>query len=591
MEDTQFLLKPLAYLGAAIVFVPLFRRAGLGAVLGYLAAGVVLGPSGVALVDNPGDVLHVAEVGVIMLLFVIGLELEPAKLWQLRRNIALTGMTQLLVSALLLGIAGLLLGLEPQLSLLLGFVLALSSTAFALQLMEERKILGSQLGRRGFSILLLQDIAVIPLVLAVGATASNLTSAEHQPSTLVGFGAVVGLLLAGRFLLKPMLALVAAHASREIMAATALFIVLGFAGVMQLVGLSAGLGAFMAGIVLATSDYRHQLEADINAFKGLLLGLFFMAIGMTLDLSLLAQKPALIIGLALLLMAIKSVVIAAALKFRGASLSDGMRMGLLLAQGGEFAFVLLTQMVAGGQISAQQASLVTLVVGVSMALTAPVLVVFERLSLNLGGRNQPPAEDADAPQELEPEVIIAGFGRYGQIVGRILQAANIPFTALDKSPSHINFVRRFGNQVSFGDASQLDLLYAAGIAHARVLVVAIDDAETTERIVDLCQEHFPQLKLMARARDRVNAIALMAGGCEHVVRETYYSSLNTATSTLVALGYSDGAAQRRAELFRKNDEALLEQAIGKEQDLEALIEIGKKGRAELEQLFEKDQLI
>ncbi|MEM6575402.1 MAG: monovalent cation:proton antiporter-2 (CPA2) family protein, partial [Pseudomonadota bacterium] len=455
MDESHFLLKPLAYLGAAIVFVPLFRRSGLGAVLGYLAAGVSLGPSGFALVENPTDVLHFAEVGVIMLLFVIGLELEPAKLWQLRRNIVFTGLSQLLISGALLGLLLMLLGLAWGLALLLGFVLALSSTAFALQLMEERKILGSQLGRRGFSILLLQDIAVIPLVLVVGATAKSTAALEHQPNTLVGVAAVVGLLLAGRFLLKPLLKLIAAYASREIMAATALFIVLGYAGVMQMVGLSAGLGAFMAGIVLATSDYRHQLEADINSFKGLLLGLFFMAIGMMLDLSLLAQQPLLILGFALTLMAVKTAVIAVALKVRGATFREGLSMGLLLSQGGEFAFVLLNQMVTGDHLSRETSDLVILVVGMSMALTAPLLVLFERLSAGKDG-GMAGAHDGSG-MEREPEVIIAGFGRYGQIVGRILQAGNIPFTALDKDPRQIEFVKRFGNQVSFGDASQLEL--------------------------------------------------------------------------------------------------------------------------------------
>ncbi|MEM9182456.1 MAG: monovalent cation:proton antiporter-2 (CPA2) family protein [Pseudomonadota bacterium] len=589
MDESHFLLKPLAYLGAAIVFVPLFRRSGLGAVLGYLAAGVSLGPSGFALVENPTDVLHFAEVGVIMLLFVIGLELEPAKLWQLRRNIVFTGLSQLLISGALLGLLLMLLGLAWGLALLLGFVLALSSTAFALQLMEERKILGSQLGRRGFSILLLQDIAVIPLVLVVGATAKSTAALEHQPNTLVGVAAVVGLLLAGRFLLKPLLKLIAAYASREIMAAAALFIVLGYAGVMQMVGLSAGLGAFMAGIVLATSDYRHQLEADINSFKGLLLGLFFMAIGMTLDLSLLAQQPVLILGFALALMAVKTAVIAVALKVRGATLREGLTMGLLLSQGGEFAFVLLTQMVTGDHLSQETASLVTLVVGMSMALTAPLLVLFERLS---GGKDGAMAvADDGTGMEREPEVIIAGFGRYGQIVGRILQAGNIPFTALDKDPRQIEFVKRFGNQVSFGDASQLELLYAAGIAHARVFVVAIDDPDTTLHIVELCREHFPKLQVLARARNRVNALQLRGAGCTQVVRETWHSSLNTATSTLVALGYSEGAAMRRAQLFANHDEGVLEQAVGKEEDMEALIEIGKRGRAELEQLFEQDQSI
>ncbi|MEM1090955.1 MAG: cation:proton antiporter, partial [Pseudomonadota bacterium] len=443
--------------------------------------------------------------------------------------------------------------------------------------------------RRGFSILLLQDIAVIPLVLVVGATAKSTAALEHQPNTLVGVAAVVGLLLAGRFLLKPLLKLIAAYASREIMAATALFIVLGYAGVMQMVGLSAGLGAFMAGIVLATSDYRHQLEADINSFKGLLLGLFFMAIGMMLDLSLLAQQPLLILGFALTLMAVKTAVIAVALKVRGATFREGLSMGLLLSQGGEFAFVLLNQMVTGDHLSRETSDLVILVVGMSMALTAPLLVLFERLSAGKDG-GMAGAHDGSG-MEREPEVIIAGFGRYGQIVGRILQAGNIPFTALDKDPRQIEFVKRFGNQVSFGDASQLELLYAAGIAHARVFVVAIDDPDTTLHIVELCREHFPKLQVLARARNRVNALQLRGAGCTQVVRETWHSSLNTATSTLVALGYSEGAAMRRAQLFANHDEGVLEQAVGKEEDMEALIEIGKRGRAELEQLFEQDQSI
>ncbi|MEM9531076.1 MAG: cation:proton antiporter [Pseudomonadota bacterium] len=588
MEDGHLLMTTLAFLGAAIVCVPLFRRAGLGAVLGYLAAGVLIGPSALGLVSDPAAVLHFAEIGVIMLLFVIGLELEPAKLWNMRQNILLTGVSQLLCSAVALGVAMWLLGLPLLLALLLGLTLGLSSTAFALQLMEERKILGGPLGRRGFSILLLQDIAVIPIVLLVGATAPA-SGASEGPGLLVGVGTVVGLLLAGRFLLKPLLKLVAAYASREIMAAAALFIVLGYAELMVLAGLSAGLGAFMAGITLATSDYRHQLEADINSFKGLLLGLFFMSIGMTLDLSLLASKPLLIVGLALGLMASKAAVIAGLLRLRGMSYREGMQMGLLLSQGGEFAFVLLTQMLAGEHLDADLAALVTLVVGVSMALTAPALVLFERTVRTEA--ETPESEEDSAAAEAEPEVLIAGFGRYGQIVARILQASGIPFTAIDKNPRHIDFVRRFGNQVSFGDASQLELLYAAGIQHARVLVLAIDDPETAVAIVGLCQEHFPELKVLARARDRMNALQLHSAGCSQVTRETYGSSLETAVGTLVALGYNEGPAMRRAALFRSHDEGTLEKAVGHEEDLEALVEIGKRGRAELEQLFEGDQTL
>ncbi|TQV71818.1 potassium transporter [Exilibacterium tricleocarpae] len=575
------------YLLAAVVAVPLFRKIGLGAILGYLAAGVILGPSVTGTINDPEDVLHFAEFGVVMLLFLIGLELAPDKLWQMRSQILLNGGTQLVASAALIALVLYAAGLSATLAVVIGLTLGLSSTAFAIQLMADQGVLATAAGRQGFAILLLQDIAVIPLLLFVESLAPAASASNATPLPWwLGPAAVVAVLVAGRYLANPILRIVAASGSREIMTGAGLLIVLGVALLMETVGLSMGLGAFVAGIVLANSSFRRQLETDIEPFKGILLGLFFIAVGMTLDLELLLREPLLILGAALGLMAVKTAVITAILRLQKTAWGDSLQTALMLCQGGEFAFVIMAQALAIGVADQATVDMIVLVVGVSMALTSP-LVALLRLWGGTG-QQQPQADYDSRSHEHEPEVIIAGFGRFGQIVGRMLVANRIPFTALDKDASHVDFIKRFGNRIFYGDATRSDLLHAAGIEHARLLVVAVDDVEESLQIVRQVKADCPEVKLIARAHNRMHAYQLYEEEVDIVVRETFESSLLAATQTLIQLGYNEGTALERADMFRLHDEGLIREAAEHRDDLNKLLAIAREGRRELEQLFGQD---
>ncbi len=578
----------LVYLAAAVIAVPLFRRVGLGAILGYLAAGALIGPEGLNFISHPETALHFAEFGVVMLLFLIGLELNPEKLWSMRLQISLLGGGQLLLSAVAIGLfIHFTLVPDWKLATLIGLTLSLSSTAFAVQLMDEQGIMGSSLGRKGFSILLLQDMAVIPILLLVDFW-TPFADAENSSQALAWWVrplAVVAVLLFGRFALNPALRLIAQHGSREVLTAAALLIVLGTAVFIQATGLSMGMGAFLAGIILANSSFRHQLEADIEPFKGLLLGLFFIAVGMTLDLSLLLSQPLLILGFALALMLVKTLLIAGIVHFRDCNWKEGLLLGLMLSQGGEFAFVVMVKSVGLGLVDQGLADYVVIVVGISMALTSPVVALFKRLTT--------PATESTANYDGEtgdePEVVVAGFGRFGQIIGRILSANGIHFAALDKDPTHVEFVKRFGNKIFFGDAVRLDLLQAAGIDHARVLVVAVDKIEDSVAIVRTVREAYPRLTIIARAHNRMHVYQLKAEGVEHVIRELVESSLSAARDTLIALGFTEGQAIGKVDVFRKHDNALLDKAVKHRDDTDELLKIANEGRRELEQLFKQDE--
>ncbi len=583
--DSHALLNVLAYLAAAVVAVPLFRWLGLGAILGYLIAGAVIGPQGLHLIHHPEHALHFAEFGVVMLLFVIGLELNPEKLWRMRAQISLLGGGQLLLSAALIALLIVLLfQFSWQAAVLLGLTVGLSSTAFAVQLMDEYGVMATECGRKGFSILLLQDMAVIPVLLLVGFWAPQELEAD-APHWWLGPLAIVLVLLAGRFVVSPVLKLIAQHGSREVLTAASLLIVLGTAVVMQSVGMSMGMGAFLAGIILANSHYRHQLEADIEPFKGLLLGLFFIAVGMTLDLALLLHAPLLILGLALGLMALKTAVIVLLLRASGTDWRNGIVLALMLSQGGEFAFVVMAKAQGLGMFEQSIVDYTVLVVGVSMALTAPLVMAARALL----PKPSTDTRDYDKGHDEEPEVIICGFGRFGQIVGRILAANGQTFTALDKDPSHVDFVKRFGNKIFYGDAKRQDLLEAAGIHHARVIVVAVDKIEESMAIVKHVRAMCPDLRIIARAHNRMHVYRLMEAGVTDIVREMFESSLVAARDTLMAIGYTESQALRKVDIFRKHDESLLNQAASHKDDTDTLIAISEQGRKELEQLFGNDR--
>ena len=575
--------QALVLLAAAVLLLPLFQRLGLGSILGYLAAGIVIGPLGLGLIPGAEAVLHFAELGVVLMLFLVGLELAPEQLWAQRRRLLGLGASQMLFSAALLTGFFFALGQPGPAALAIGATLALSSTAFAVQMLVETNQLGTPQGRNAFSILLFQDLAVIPLLLLLPVLAGGDAGAA-QPNLLVGVLVLALMWLAGRYLLNPWLGWLARLHNRELMTATALLLVLGAAELMETLHLSMGLGAFVAGMLLANSPYREQLDTDIQPFKGMLLGLFFIAIGMTMDLRLLAASPWSILAMGAALLGIKTLVlfgIARTLKVGG---RDALRFGLLLSQGGEFAFVLFTQAGALNLLPTEMIARLNLVVALSMAATPLLLKLVQRLwpAPKTGHRS---TEDEPAPHG-QPAVIVAGFGRFGQIIGRILVSRRIPFTALDSNPDHIDTVRRFGNEVYFGDVTRLDLLHTAGLQHARIMVLAIDDVQASLRAVRLIREHFPHITLIVRARDRYHAYSLMAEGVEHVIRETLDSSLRAAQTTLAQLGMPETTAIDLVRTFRDVDERLLREQFAHRDKLDKLIELSARGREELESLLE-----
>jgi len=575
--------QALVLLAAAVLLLPLFQRLGLGSILGYLAAGIAIGPLGLGLIPGAEAVLHFAELGVVLMLFLVGLELAPEQLWAQRRRLLGLGASQMLFSAALLAGFFFAWGQGGPAALAIGATLALSSTAFAVQMLVETNQLGTPQGRNAFSILLFQDLAVIPLLLLLPVLAGG-DAGAGQPNLLIGLLALALMWLAGRYLLNPWLGWLARLHNRELMTATALLMVLGAAELMETLHLSMGLGAFAAGMLLANSPYREQLDTDIQPFKGLLLGLFFIAIGMTMDLRLLAASPGSIVAMSVALLAIKTLVlfvVARALKVAG---RDALRFALLLSQGGEFAFVLFTQAGALNLLEPTMIARLNLVVALSMAATPLLLKLLQRL-WPAAPRSQRSVADEPAPHG-QPAVILAGFGRFGQIIGRILVSRRIPFTALDSNPDHIDTVRRFGNEVYFGDVTRLDLLHTAGLAHARLMVLAIDDVQASLRAVRLIREHFPHITLIVRARDRYHAYSLMAEGVEHVIRETLDSSLRAAQTTLAQLGMPETTAIDLVRTFREVDERLLREQFAHRDQVDKLIELSARGREELESLLE-----
>lgn len=580
------MLSVVYFLLAAAIAVPLFKKLGLGAILGYLAAGVVIGPAALGLINDPENVLHFSEIGVILLLFVIGLELEPAKLWAMRAQVLLLGGGQLIATAVLsYFILSRGLGMQSNGALVVSMAVALSSTAFAIQLMADKGMMGTEDGRRGFSILLFQDLAVVPILFIVQA----LSPAADKPDALpwwIAPAAVLILVAFARYLINPALNFMSRYGGAEIMTVVALLIVMGAAVLMDSAGLSMGLGAFLAGMMLANSTFRHQLEADVEPFKGLSLGLFFISIGMTLNLKLLVTDPVTVVAGTLGLMALKTAVVAALVMVARVPFSRALMLGLILSQGGEFGFVIMAQALSEKLLDANVAGIVNLVVGISMALTSPVVIWAERRMDKKA--MQTPQKDSEF-EDKAPEVLILGFGRFGQVTGRILAANHIAFTALDKDAEHIEFVRRFGNKVFYGDAARREIMEAAGLSGARIVVVAIDEPQIALNVVEYVHHNYPKITLIARAHNRADFIKLKASGAKIVIREVFAGALEAATETLIALGFSDSQALAAAGVFEQHDRKLLEKQAKAGEDPEQLIQIGLTGRQELEELFRKDQ--
>ena len=587
-----WLTNSLIYLAAAVIAVPLSRAVGLGSILGYLAAGIVIGPWGFGLVTNVEDILHFAEFGVVLMLFLIGLELEPRRLWSLRRPIFGWGSAQVLGCAALLFAAGVALGAPWRIALVAALGMALSSTAIALQVMGERNLLPTSSGQAGFSILLFQDVAAIPILallplLGGAGPAQAGADGELWREVLRIVAVVGGIILGGRLLLRPLLRWIAKSRTPEIFTAAALLLVVAIAALMQLVGLSMALGAFLAGVLLAESEYRRELETDIEPFKGLLLGLFFIAVGMSIDFGVLARSPGLMAAIVLLLLVLKSAVIWAIAKPMGIPLAERPVFTLLLAQGGEFAFVVF-QAAAGARVfPPETASLLIGAVAVSMLVTPLLLVAVDRLLLPRFADSQRRLPELSEPQDAP--VVIAGFGRYGQIIGRLLNAEGIPSTVLDHDADMIETARAFGYKVHYGDATRLDLLRTAGAEKARVLVVAVDDKEQSLRIVDLAREHFPHLELVARARDVTHWNALRDRGVDRVEREVFESSLRSGRTVLELLGMDAHAARRQAMRFRRHNIALFEKMYPHHRDRARMIAVVKEGRQQLEEQMARER--
>jgi glutathione-regulated potassium-efflux system ancillary protein KefC/glutathione-regulated potassium-efflux system protein KefB len=584
----SLLAQTAVFLGAAVVAVPLFRRLRLGAVLGYLAAGIAIGPFGLGFVGEVENVMHLAELGVVLLLFVIGLELQPSRLWVLRKAVFGLGGTQVAATGALLTAVGLALGMSWQASLVVGLALSMSSTAFVLQVLAERGELTTRHGRTSFAVLLFQDLAVIPLLALIpllGVGENIPSGSEAWLAALKAVAVIAAVVVGGRYLLRPVLHVIAVSRIQEIFTAAALLTVIGTSLLVSSVGLSMSLGAFLAGVLLADSEYRHELEANIDPFKGLLLGLFFISVGMSVDLGLLAREPLRIAAAVLVLMLIKASVLFALGRLSAQGTAASRRLAAAMAQGGEFAFVLFALAAEGGIVSRPLADTLVIVVTLSMMLTPLALALDDWLASRDGREAEKPFDQIDAD---EAPVVIAGFGRVGQIVGRVLRARNIPFTALDKSSEQIETVRRFGSRAYYGDASRLDLLRAARIDKARLFVLAIDDVEASLRTAETVKKNFPEVKVFARARNRFHAYRLMDLGVDSIVRETFFSSLELGEQVLRTLRLSQWEARDTVATFRRHDEQMLKRQHAVYHDETQLIQTTQEAARELQGLFESD---
>jgi glutathione-regulated potassium-efflux system protein KefB len=578
--------QTLIYLAAAVIAVPIAKRLGLGSVLGFLVAGIVIGPWGLGLIGEVETVLHFAEFGVVLLLFLVGLELKPKKLMELRWPIFGAGSAQVtgtIAAVILIGVA---LGAPLTVVIVAGMGFAMSSTAIALATLAERGLLATGGGRLSFAVLLFQDLAVIPLMLALAL----LQPGEHARMDALSIAKAIAIIalvvVGGRYLLRPILRYIAGTGMREIFIAFALLLIVGIALAMQSVGLSMALGTFLAGVLLADSEYRHELELDIEPFKGLLLGLFFIAVGMSVDLGLFLRAPLLVIGLALGIVALKIALLlglARAFRVRGI---DAIVFALYLSQVGEFAFVLFGAAATQGVLPRETIDVLNAATAASM-LTTPLLVfAFERWIAPRLNREQ--ARAADVIDERNP-VIIAGFGRFGQVVTRLLHGLGIGTTVVDHDPNQIELVRRFGYRAYYGDATRIDLLESAGAEHAKLLIVAVDDAGAARQIVALARERFPSLQILARARSRTDAFDFHAKDVPFV-RETFRASLEAGEMALKSLGYGAYAARRAAEHFGRHDEAMLAQAAAHRGDIKKLIALIQQGREDLNELMANEAL-
>jgi glutathione-regulated potassium-efflux system ancillary protein KefC/glutathione-regulated potassium-efflux system protein KefB len=602
----DILIEAFIFLAAGVIAVPIASRLGLGSVLGYLIAGALIGPFALKLINDTEHVMHFAEFGVVMMLFLVGLELKPQVLWRMRKLILGLGGLQVFITSLAIMACAMVLGMPWQTGLAIGLILALSSTAIALQILDEKKLMKTEAGKTSFAVLLFQDIAVIPIIALLPLLALSevvvikvedhaglnlISHLEAWQKALVVLAVIAAIIFAGRYLMRHFFRFIAESGLREIFTAAALLLVIGIALLMNLVGLSPALGAFIAGVVLANNEYRHELEANIDPFKALLLGLFFISVGAGIDFSLIASKPILIFALVVGLVLIKVVILWVLARIFGLLRGDKYWFIFALAQGGEFGFVLLSLSSKSLILNKETVGILTVVIALSMVLTPILILLNEKYIQPLFDQENQKGKDGIDEEVMDQQsnpVIIAGFGRFGQIIGRLLMANNYPVTIMDRSARHIARIREFGFMVFYGDASRVDLLETAGAKDAKLLVIAIDDREKTNEIVSLAKHHFPHLKILVRAFDVLHYHELQALGADHIERELFQGSLNLGKKALEELGVQAFNAERKATLFTRHDEKTMQLLEAHRDDPKRFISESRLAKEELMNILQAE---
>lgn len=605
MQQHNVFFQAMVFLAAAVVCVPLAKRIGMGSVLGYLLAGIIIGPSVLNVIGAERHaIMEFAEFGVVMMLFLVGLELEPKLLWKLRASVLGLGSLQVVVSALVLSAAAFLLGLDARVAAMVGMTLCLSSTAIVLQSLKEKGLLDTNGGQNSFAVLLFQDIAVIPMMAVFPLLAHRAAPDEHGgdgatawlsklpgwEQSLIALGGVVGIIVAGYLFVRPLLNIVARTGIRELFTATALLLVISVTVLMSMVGLSPALGAFLGGVVLANSEYRHELQADIEPFKGLLLGLFFMAVGASIDFNLVATKPLLILGLVLGVMLVKAGVLLALGKFFKMSFRQNLLFALALCQVGEFSFVLISFIRTTYVLEPAITNLITVVVAVSMVFTPLVLMVYEKWlgPMVSDGDDVTERRESDVINE-HSDVIICGFGRFGNLAGRFIRANGISATILDLDSDRVDTLRKLGMKVYYGDGTRHDMLLAAGAETAKVIILALDTPEKNMDAVKVVKKHFPHLRMFVRAVGNLDSYELMDAGVLHIYRETADTSLRMGSDVLTALGHRAYHTQRAARLFLRHDDRLLKELSSIHDDSNQFEHTMRQRIADLQQMMESDK--
>lgn len=599
MHNDSFFFQALVYLTAAVVSVPIAKRIGLGSVLGYLIAGVIIGPLVLGLVGEEGqDIMHFAEFGVVMMLFVIGLELEPSLLWKMRKSILGLGGMQVLVTSFIIAVIAIIIGVQWQGAVALGLTLSLSSTAIVLQTMNEKGLMKTDAGQSSFSVLLFQDIAVIPMLAIFPLLATQTISSIDNHDTIVGslpgwaqtlavLAAVAIIVVGGKYLMRPVFRFIAQTRLLEIFTATSLLLVIAIAVLMTQVGLSPALGTFLAGVVLANSEYRHELISDIEPFKGLLLGLFFISVGASINFSLILENPLLILGLVSGLMILKSIVLFSLGKFFKINTDQNLIFSVSLSQSGEFAFVLFSFAAQSMIVEANIINIMIAVVALSMAMTPIVIIINEKLILPRFGTKEKEGKEADTIEEENP-VIVAGFDKFGNVVGRLLKANGIGTTVLDFNSDRVEILRKLGLKVYYGDASRHELLHSAGAEKAKLIIIAFNNAEKNLALVETVKKHFPHLKILVRAIDRPDAYELLSADVKDVYRETIDVSLRMGIDAMRYLGVRAHHAHRAAKTFLKHDERALRDLAEMRGDRKRYLSAAKQYIAELEEIIQSD---